>query len=337
MPITANARACLAACALLASTALAHAQGSFTLHGDMSRATPVTAPALYPEGIEHDPRTGEMLLGSIRQGKVVVVAADGTVRTLVDDARLRSVVGIRVDAARNRLLVTNSDYGVAERSTEADRFKTAALGIYDLTSGKPIHYVDLSGLRPAERRFVNDLAVDGDGNAYVTDSLAAAIYKVTPAGGASLFLADDRFRGEGFNLNGIQVHKDGYLLVAMKSVGTLFRVPLADPQRYTEVKLPRPLVATDGLVLVSPTELIAIANTTANAATNIIYKLTSTDGWASATIAAQLETGDVYATTGTLRLGRLMVSLGRLNTLPATLKDAKPLLPAFQIVEVGRF
>lgn len=32
-----------------------------------------------------------------------------------------------------------------------------------------------------------------------------------------------------------------------------------------------------------------------------------------------------------------MVSLGRLNTLPATLKDAKPLPPAFQEVEVGRF
>lgn len=337
MPPTVIAPACVAVLALLATTATTRAQTQFSLHGDMSRTLQVAAPALYPEGIEHDPKSGQLLLGSIRQGKVVAVTADGQVRTLVEDPRLRSVVGIRVDAARNRLLVTNSDYGVAERSVEAERFNTAALGIYDLTTGAPIHYVDLSGLRAAERRFVNDLAVDSDGNAYVTDSLAAAIYRVTPNGAASIFLFDDRFRGEGFNLNGVQFHKDGYLLVAKKSEGALFRVPIADPQRYTEVKLPKPLVATDGLVLISPTELIAIANTTATATTNVIYRLVSADGWESATIAAQLDTGDVYATTGTVRQGRLLVSLGRLNGLPATLRDGKPLLPAFQIVEVGRF
>lgn len=337
MSTTAFARGYIAALTVLLSSTVALAQTPFALHSDMSRSLQLAAPALYPEGIEHNPKTGELLLGSIRQGKVVVVSAEGQVRTLVDDPRLRSVVGIRVDAARNRLLVTNSDYGVAERSTEADKFKTAAVGIYDLTTGAPIHYVDLSGMRPAERRFVNDLAVDGDGNAYVTDSLAAAIYKVTVDGSASVFLANDRFRGEGFNLNGIQAHKDGFLLVSKKSEGALFRVPLADPQRYTEVKLPKPLVATDGLALVSPTELIAIANTTATATTNTIYKLVTADGWASATIAGQLETGDVYATTGTVRQGRLVVSLGYLNALPATLKDAKPMRQAFQIAEVGSF
>lgn len=60
----------------------------------------VRAPALYPEGIEVDPRTGTFLLGSIRRGMVVAVAPDGSWRPVVEDDRLRSVIGIRVDAAR---------------------------------------------------------------------------------------------------------------------------------------------------------------------------------------------------------------------------------------------
>ena len=217
-----------------------------TFWEDDSRRVTVASPALYPEGLEHNPKTGEFLLGSIRKGKVVAVAPDGAVRTLIEDERLRSVVGIRVDAARGRLLINNADYGVAERSEPSDKFSTAALGIYDLETGAPLQYVNLSGLRLGENRFVNDLTVDAEGNAYVTDSLAAAIYKVTPAGEASVFLTHERFRGDGFNLNGIQYHRDGYLLVAKKSDGSLFKVPLDNPATFSEVSLPQPLVGTDG-------------------------------------------------------------------------------------------
>ncbi|HIP78957.1 MAG TPA: hypothetical protein EYH07_10910, partial [Kiloniellaceae bacterium] len=215
---------------------------SMTFWDDDSRSVTVPLPELYPEGIETHPETGEFILGSIRQGKVFALSPNGEVRTLVDDQRLRSVVGIRVDAERGRLLVNNSDYGVAERSGTEDRFATVALGIYALSTGAPIHYVDLSALRPGERRFANDLAVDDEGNAYVSDSLAAAIYKVTPTGEASVFLANERFRGDGFNLNGIQYHPEGFLLVAKKSDGSVFKVPLDNPEQFTEVRLPKPLV-----------------------------------------------------------------------------------------------
>lgn len=299
------------------------------------RFVPVPSEALYPEGIERHPSTGEFLLGSIRKGKVVAVSVDGEVRTLVEDERLRSVVGIRVDAARGRLLVNNADYGVAERSRPSDRFSTVGLGIYDLESGSPIRYVDLAGLRQDEKRFVNDVAVDKDGNAYVTDSLAAAIYKVTPAGDASVFLADERFRGEGFNLNGIQFHEDGYLLVAKKSDGSLFKVPVDNPAAFGEVRLPRPLIGTDGLLLARPNELVAVTNLASGVASNTVFKLTSDDGWVSARIDAAFETGDVYPTTATINDGRVYVSYGRLNTLGTTLENGGALVERFRIQEVG--
>jgi hypothetical protein len=322
---------------LAASMAAFPAHANDVFHADDTRHIAVTAPALYPEGLDHVPATGSFVLGSIRQGAVVTVSASGEVSPLVNDDRLRSVVGVRVDAVRGRLLIANSDYGVAERSAEADRFATAALGIYDLQTGAPIQYVDLSGLRPGESNFVNDLDVDADGNAYVTDSLAAAIYRITPAGEASVFLTHERFRGEGFNLNGIRVHPDGYLLVAKKSDGTLFKVPLDAPESFTEVALPEPLIGTDGLVLLSDDRMVAIANRTPAATPNTIFSLTSRDGWQSAEVTETFETGDVYATTGTVRDGRLFVSYGYLHTLPDSLKDpqANPLRDGFRIQEVG--
>jgi len=324
--------------ALAAALALhaAPAAAGDVFHAGDGSGTEVKTPALYPEGIAHDPASGAFLLGSIRKGIVVRVRADGTVETLVDDPRLRSVVGIRVDAARGRLLVNTADYGVAERSVPDDRFATAALAVYDVTTGEPLQYVDLSGLRPGERRFVNDLDVDAAGNVYITDSLAAAIYRVTPAGDASVFLTHETFRGDGFNLNGIQVHEDGFLLVAKKSGGRLFRVPLDAPQAFAEVSLDRALVGTDGLVLTAPGELVAITNRASGAAPNSIHRLVSEDGWSSARVVESVATGDVYATTGTVRDGRLFVSQGWLHTLPAALEDpATPLRETFRIREVG--
>ena len=298
----------------------------------------VEIPALYPEGIEANPLTGNFLLGSIRQGAVYEVSPEGEARKLIEDPRLRSVVGIRVDPARGRLLVNSSDYGVAERSRPEDKFATVALGIYDLRNGDPLHFVALSQLRPGEKKFANDLTLDAAGNAYVTDSLAAAIYKVTPEGKASVFLANERFRGEGFNLNGIVTHPDGYLLVAKKSEGLLFKVPLDDPEAFTEVGLPRALVGTDGLVLAKPSELVVITNRAAGVESDTVFTLRSRDAWASAEITGSLATGDVYATTGVVKKGRVFVSYGRLNTLPASLKspNSAPLLQRFEIREIGK-
>lgn len=330
--------AAFAALALTPNLGLAGAGHDVRLSEEPRPSVSVEVPALYPEGIEANPTNGNFLLGSIRQGAVYEVSPEGEIRKLIEDPRLKSVVGIRVDPARGRLLVNSSDYGVAERSRPEDKFASVALGIYDLKSGTPLHFVELSQLRPGEKKFANDLTLDAAGNAYVTDSLAAAIYKVTPEGGASVFLADDRFRGEGFNLNGIVTHPDGYLLVAKKSEGLLFKVPLDDPEAFSEVRLPRRFVGTDGLVLAKPEELVVITNQASGIASNTVFTLKSDDGWASAAITGSLATGDVYATTGVVSKGRLFVSYGRLNTLPASLKspESAPLLQRFEIREIGK-
>ena len=326
------------ACFVFADRATAEQTETVCLHDEPALHLHVNVPSLYPEGIEFDPNTGNFLLGSIRQGAVYRIAASGEAAPLVEDERLTSVVGIRVDDERQRLWVNNGDYGAGERSKEGDAYTVASVGVYDLASGDPIHFVDLSGLRPGEDKFPNDLAVDRDGNAYVTDSLSATIYKVTADGEASVFLTDDAFRGDGFNLNGIVVHPDGYLIVAQKSIGALYKIPLDAPEAFAAIDLPRPLVATDGLVLASPNQLIAMTNRSGGTESDTVFSLTSDDGWTSADITGSLATGDVYATTAVVNDGRVFANYGRLNTLDASLENSEtnPFIETFEIREIAK-
>jgi sugar lactone lactonase YvrE len=279
------------------------------------QAIHVSRPTLFPEGIAFNPVSGRFLLGSFREGAVYEIGEDGTPRALVTDDRLHSVLGVCVDAKRNRLLVANSDIGSAARPEAAGPAKLASLGIYALDTGAPLHLVDLGALVPGAPHLANDLTIDVDGNAYVTDSFSPVVYKVDLAGTPSVFVQDERFRGGGVNLNGIVHHPDGFLLVVKKSDGSLWRIPLDRPNDLTQVQVDVPLVGGDGLVLAEAGTLFAIANKVPGTATNAVFTLRSKDGWRSARVASRVATGDVYPTTGALAGGKLWVVHTRLDTL----------------------
>lgn len=284
--------------------------------------------AIYPEGIEYNPATGKFLLGSFREGSVYAVDNDGRSELLVRDERLVTVLGIRVDSRRNRLLVTASDLGVSVRRSVSGPNKFAALGIYELSTGKPLHFVDLGGLRPAnENHLANDLAVDGEGNAYVTDSLAPVIYRVDVDGNASVLLENkEMFSGEGVNLNGIVFHPKGYLIVIKKNDGSLFKVPLKNPGQFSRIKTPQTFVAGDGLVLANAENLVVIANRSGTTVSNTVYALRSTDDWNSVQLRGEFKfANEDYPTTGAVKDGKIFVSESRLYRLlgnPVAEKDA---------------
>ncbi len=277
-------------------------------------ALTVQLPALYPETIEYDATRGKFLVGSFRQGAIYVVDDQGATSPLVTDPRLCSVLGIAVDAQRGRLWAVSSDLGASIKPSSAGPKHLAFVGEYELSTGKPLAYADLAPLVPGNH-LLNGLALDTAGNAYVTDSFSPLIYKVSAAGNASVFLHSAEFEGDGINLNGLVVHPDGYLLVVKKSDGALFKVPLATPSAFTRVKLDRPLLAGDGLVLVGKSDLLVVANQTPNAKPNAVFTLTSSDGWASARPGATLPLGNVYPTTAVLREQKIYVVHSQLNQL----------------------
>lgn len=268
-----------------------------------------TQAALYPEGIDYDEEGERFLVSSMRYGTVGTVSDTGKYKELINDPMLVSSVGIRVDNDNNRVLVCNSDPGTSVKTTKETQGRLAGLGIYNLSTGKKITYIDLATMT-AGNHFCNDIALDDDGNAYVSDSFSTAIYKIDIENKASLFLDNKRFAGKGFNLNGLVV-KDDFLIVAKYNEGLLFKVPLNDPERFTQILANEPMPGADGLLWHDDGSLIVIANTTSNK----VFKLNSTDGWHTATITKTSSTGEVFATTGVNRDGNIYVLNAMLQVL----------------------
>ena len=306
---------------------------SISLGGDDLSHVVISQENLYPEGIEYHSETKNFLLSSVLEGTIYEVNKDGNYRPFIRDKRLISSIGIRIDRERNRLLVANSDYGVSFKTAQQTDRKLAAIGIYNLTNGEPITYVDLGSLRPNGSHFANDITIDDVGNAYITDSLSPIIYKVDPQGNPSVFLENERFQGEGFNLNGIVYHPDGYLIVAKKSEGALFKVPLDSPETFSQIRTERKLIGTDGLLLADKGNLVAITNRASDTISNTVFALHSNNNWDSATIIDRYATGDVYPSTGTIKENKVYIIYGRLNTLSEP--DFTTPIKQFRIQQVG--
>jgi sugar lactone lactonase YvrE len=236
---------------------------------------------LHPEGVEWDAEGDRFLVSSVTRGTVTAVRDDGSHTTLVEDPDVEASIGVHLDADRGRLLVASSHL----EATRGEGPGYARLGVYDLESGERIHMVELGSLHPEGRHFANDITVGPDGTAYVTDSFSPVIYRVTPEGEASIFLEDERLGGDGFGLNGIDYHPDGYLLVAMAGRRALYRIPVEAPSNLHSVELPEPFSA-DGLTLRGDGGLVAVATTgSGEGRRSEALLLRSGDGWETARIA----------------------------------------------------
>ena len=262
----------------------------------------VEVPSLLPEGIEWDKEGGRFLLGSLSQGTIHQVTDDmGTVSAFIQSDAFVSTVGIELDEANYRLLINNSDSAVFSDQSVVG---TAELFAYDLERGEELFAVDLTALDAPEgtRYFANDVAVDDEGNAYVTNSFAPVIYRVDPDGDASIFIEDDRLTGGFVGLNGIDFHPDGYLLAAVSGTGSIYKIPVDDPEGMTEVELSEPL-GIDGMYLHPNGTLVAIALTgSGDEQIQEAVAVQSEDDWASASVVDRVETGGA-ATTITVRDG----------------------------------
>ena len=246
---------------------------------------------IYPEGIEYDPENARFLIGSLSEGTIFEVFDDGTHGAFIEDEALMSTVGIEVDADRNRLLVAETNVAAFGDPTAEPR---ASLGVYDLTTGERLDLVDLLAATPEGAHFANDVAVDAEGNAYVTDTLGELVYQVDLAGEVSVFVESESFGDADVLPNGIVFHPDGYLLVSDFGNGFIFKAPLDSSSAVTQVEMDEPIPGADSMVLHPNGNLIVVGN-----AAQTVFSLHSDDDWASATIEGV--SPDHPATTAAIR------------------------------------
>ncbi|MEV0778250.1 SMP-30/gluconolactonase/LRE family protein [Streptomyces sp. NPDC050433] len=253
----------------------------------LPRTLSVTAPGLYPEGVAWDPRRKAFLVGSSAQGTISVVRADGSVTSLVAPFAQVSVLGITVDAARNRVLAAYTDYffrllGMVDPS----RPPVSGVGVFDLATGAVQHLVDLSAGQPEPR--ANDVTVDEDGTIYVTDTGVDTVSVVSRDGQVIQVIQDDRFVTSDTGPNGIVHHPAGFLLMGKYDGGRIFRIdrPRSARPVVSEVRLDRAPISLDGLALRPDGSLVAAVNDLSlsggRAGRDAVVVLRSTDKWRTA-------------------------------------------------------
>lgn len=260
-------------------------------------ATPPSNPLVFPEGVAFQPLTGHFFVTSTSDGTVYRGDVDKPTATpfLAPGADGRtSAVGIEYD--RGRLFVAGGSTGL--------------MFVYNAFTGRLIR-----SFASGPGGFINDVAVDRDGNAYFTDSFRPTLWRVpasaitsgagtvgTPEAWANL---SDIYTA-GFNFNGIEVTPNDKFLIAVQSnTGKLYRFRIADRQRDTITVEGAASVPGDGLELLGH-HLFAIVRDAAG--NGLIDEIAMSGDFLSARLVSQ--TGDpsflVPTTLDTAR-GRFLV------------------------------
>lgn len=257
---------------------------------------------VYPEGVAWDPTRRAFLVGSALKGTLSVVRLDGTVTELAPSIGMVSTLGVRVDTARNRILVAYSDFWIRQRLDVGDQPPTSGVAIYALDTGKLQRRIDVA--KGLSRTFANDLTFDPRGNIYVTDSVSATLQRIDLAGHVHPVVTDPRFAADIVGLNGITWHPDGYLLALRYDNGAMFRITPNAPahRKVAEVKLSQPLVGTDGLALRPDGSMVVVTNSIGEAVgapggVDAVTVVDSKDGWRSATVRSREEPWPVSGPT----------------------------------------
>lgn len=330
---------CLAGVALLLSGVM-QAQAAQRIE-----FSPDTAGA-YPEGIAWNPRAGAFLVSSLRGGQLGLVYSDGRYRRFSTGKGLITTSGMLVDAERNRVLVCNEDVGVSLSSAPGTRNRVAQVLEFNLDTGALQQTYDLSSLSRGPT-LANDLALDAQGNIYVTDSFQPQIYKVDRATrqvsilvrSARLMPAEVPAAAQGTQpyLNGIVYHPDGYLIAADYTRGLLWKVTLDSAPAISEIRLPQRLKGPDGLRLKNAHELVIVQSFPGakGSMSGDVTLLSSNDDWASAHITAVATPPELDGPTGAaLRDGEVWVVNSRYPRLFADVAQAER-TRTFSIVRVA--
>ncbi|HIF6721922.1 TPA: SMP-30/gluconolactonase/LRE family protein, partial [Serratia marcescens] len=297
-------------------------------------------------GIAWNARAGAFLVSSLRGGQLGLVYPDGRYRRFSTGSGLITTSGMLVDAERNRVLVCNEDVGVSLNSASGTRNRVAQVLEFNLDTGALQQTYDLSSLSRGPT-LANDLALDVQGNIYVTDSFQPQIYKIDRATrqvsilvrSARLMPADAPAAAQGTQpyLNGIVYHPDGYLIAADYTRGLLWKVTLDNASAISEIRLPQRLKGPDGLRLKNAHELVIVQSYPGRKGgmSGNVTLLASSDGWASAHLAAVATPPGLDGPTGAaLRDGEVWVVNSRYPRLFADVAQAER-TRTFSIVRVA--
>jgi sugar lactone lactonase YvrE len=258
--------------------------------------------AQNPEGIEYNKKDNTFLLSSLNAEPIIKVNFDGTFKSFTSGEEFPlSTAGLQIDYKRNRLLV--AAFNGAELLDKDPATKgTSYLRVYNLETGVIEQDINLSFLAPnANTYLANDLAVDNDGNVYISDWYAHIIYKVDLAGNPSIFWTNET--GIPSGPNGLDFHPDGYLLVSLLNVNDkwlyvdygLVKIPVNNPKSAKIVNISNVgYGGFDGMFINAKGNVVGVTNDGVSPGGNMLIELSGKNNWESARV---INSKDITAST----------------------------------------
>ena len=261
---------------------------SFTSQGKPAPVQDVvfTQENLFSEGVVYDKFNNRFYVSSTARGDIGIVSADGSYTPFITDPALVGTTGLEIDEARKLLYVSNSTDG--------------SVGIYNINTGARVAFINLKPLIPGAPVFINDIALDPQGIAYVTNSRTPVIYQINRDFTPTIFYQDAAFATTGFGFNGIEYgnQNGGFLLVAYSVNNQVIKFPVSNPSNYNIVNLSASLAGPDGLLLSNNGKDLVVVNNAGGGNGKVIL-FSSKDKWRSGAASSTFETGSVFPTTAT--------------------------------------
>ena len=207
-----------------------------------ARAHAETAPVGLPDNSFPESLTstsdGTLYAGSFNLGGVMKAVPGGKAEAFIKpgEGGSRSVLGVLADERSGTLFVCSNDLSAMGVEGPSDS-KGASLKTFDLKSGAAKASFPLKD----PKSLCNDIAVGGDGTAYVTDSFMPNVYSLKPGSTALEVWATDPSLApakDGVGLDGIAIGADGNLYVTTYIPAKLFEIVVRNG-KAGEAKKPR--------------------------------------------------------------------------------------------------
>lgn len=241
-------RAALLICAIAMTAACSDSQNA-THAGAMleplSERYELSSPDSVPEGVAFDPRERAFYATSLQGGGIVRIDAEGRESAFHAADNRAQVGGTKVDVERRRL------WACAQSVDGGD----SRVWVFDLASAELTMEFFLGAI--TANASCNDLVLDSDGVAYVTDPANPFLYRLDPTTGTGAIFATNALfndiTGAGLGLNGIAFSPDGNaLIVGVFFPASLLRVSLPNGDAVAPIALSGDaLPSPDGLAVLN--------------------------------------------------------------------------------------
>ena len=134
--------------------------------------------ALVPEGMAYDPVDERFYFGSTYRCKIIWTDTEGNASVFAEEKQdgLRTVLGMKVDAERRILWVNSAVGSPPPQDVNPEEVGWSGLFKYDLRTGRLIQKYTIH--EEGQPHLFNDLALNDEGDVFVTDSESGTLYVV---------------------------------------------------------------------------------------------------------------------------------------------------------------